>query len=55
VASTRKMCAKPDGVMEQETQFLQALATVSSYQFDGKKLELRTADNALAVMLVTSP
>jgi heat shock protein HslJ len=55
VASTRKMCAKPDGVIEQETQFLQALATVSSYQFDGKKLELRTADNALAVMLVTSP
>jgi heat shock protein HslJ len=55
VASTRKMCAKPDGVMEQEAQFLQALITASNYRFDGNRLELRTTDNALAVMLVTSP
>ncbi|MDD1615978.1 MAG: heat shock protein [Methylococcaceae bacterium NSP1-2] len=54
VASTRKMCAKPDGVMEQEAQFLHALTTASTYQFDGNRLELRTADNALAVMLVTA-
>jgi heat shock protein HslJ len=54
IASTRKMCVKPDGIMEQEAQFLKALATVSTYQFDGKKLELRTADGALAVMLVSA-
>jgi heat shock protein HslJ len=52
VASTRKMCAKPDGVMQQEAWFLQALVTVASYQFESNHLELRTADNALAVMLV---
>jgi heat shock protein HslJ len=54
VASTRKMCAKPDGVMAQEAQFLQALVTAASYQFEGKRLELRTADNALAVMFTAN-
>lgn len=53
IASTRKMCANPIEIMAQEDQFLKALATVATYQVDGKKLELRTADNALAVMLVS--
>jgi heat shock protein HslJ len=52
IIATRKMCAKPTGVMEQEVLFLKALATVATYQVDGKQLELRTADGALAVMLV---
>lgn len=52
LASTRKMCVKPAGIMEQEAQFMKALATVASFQFDGKGLSLRTADDALAVMLV---
>lgn len=51
VASTRKACADPAGVMEQETQFLQALATATTYRLDGDRLELRTADGALAAML----
>lgn len=53
IATTRKMCAKPTGVMEQEALFLKALATVATYQIDGKRLELRTADNALAVVLIS--
>jgi len=53
IVATRKMCAKPEGVMEQETLFLKALATVATYQLDGKRLELRTADGSLAVMLVS--
>ena len=53
IASTRKMCIKSE-VMEQEMQFLKALETVATYQFDGKHLELRTATNALAVMLTTN-
>jgi heat shock protein HslJ len=53
IATTRKMCAKPTGVMEQEALFLKALATVATYQIDGKRLELRTADGALAVMLIS--
>jgi heat shock protein HslJ len=53
IAATRKMCIKAD-VMEQEQQFLKALETVATYQFDGNRLELRTATNALAVMLTAN-
>jgi|WetSurSiteA1Bulk_404760.scaffolds.fasta_scaffold00004_63 heat shock protein HslJ len=52
-AATRKMCGEPAGIMDQETQFLNALATVVTYRLDGNRLELRTADNALAVMLIS--
>ncbi len=46
-ASTRKMCAEPAGVMEQESQYLKALATASSYRVEANTLELRTAEGAL--------
>ena len=49
--STKKFCAEPQGIMEQEAQFLQALKTVTSYEFDGINLRLRTATNATAVVL----
>ena len=49
VASTLKMCVDLAGMMEQETQFLKAVETSSTYRIDGKQLELRTADSALAV------
>jgi heat shock protein HslJ len=50
-AGTRKMCARPDGIMEQEDQFLAALATVATYRIDGDTLELRREGGALAVKL----
>jgi heat shock protein HslJ len=46
-ATTRMMCAVP-GVMEQEQAFLNALATVTTARMEGDRLELRTADGALA-------
>jgi heat shock protein HslJ len=49
-AATRKMCARPE-IMEQEQSFLSALATVASARFEGDRLELRTAADALAVAL----
>lgn len=52
VALTLMACADPAGVMEQETQFLQALATATTYRLDGDRLELRTADGALAATFV---
>lgn len=52
IGSTRMACASPDGLMTQETQYLQALATATTYARDGNRLELRTADGALAVSLV---
>jgi heat shock protein HslJ len=48
-ATTRKMCNEPAGIMEQETQFVNALATAATYHISGNNLELRTADGALAV------
>lgn len=48
VASTRKACSTPEGVMDQETAYLAALATAATYQIQGSRLELRTADGAIA-------
>ena len=50
-AATRMMCARPEGIMEQEQLFLKALETVATARFEGDRLELRTADGALAVTL----
>jgi heat shock protein HslJ len=47
LASTRKMCNDPAGVMDQETQYLAALETAATYQIEGTALELRTKDGAL--------
>ena len=51
-ASNRKACADPAGVMEQETQYLKALETVATYRVEGNRLELRTAEGALAATFV---
>jgi heat shock protein HslJ len=49
--ATRKMCAQPEGVMEQEQNFLNALGTVTTSRIEGDRLELRTATGALAMAL----
>ena len=49
LVSTKKACADPAGVMDQEAQYLAALETAATYKIAGKALELRTADGALAV------
>jgi heat shock protein HslJ len=45
-ATTRMACEQ--AVMDQEQQYLTALTTAATYRIDGSKLELRTADGALA-------
>ncbi len=52
IGSTRMACADPAGVMEQEAQYLGALATAATYTREGNQLELRTADGALAASFV---
>jgi len=47
-ATTRKMCSEPEGVMEQESQYLAALGTAATYRMEADRLELRTAEGALA-------
>lgn len=47
MAGTRKMCAEPEGVMEQETAFLQALEKSSVWKIKEGSLELRDETGAL--------
>ena len=54
-AATRRMCPQPAGVMEQEQQYLKALQTAATARFEGERLELRTADGALAATLAKAP
>lgn len=44
--STRKFCAQPDGVMAQETAYLQALEMADSYTIEGSTLILSTTEGA---------
>jgi len=50
-ATTRKYCPEPEGLMEQEGLYLEALKSSSSFRLNGDRLELRTADGATAVTL----
>lgn len=50
LASTMMMCSDPEGVMEQEAQYLAALQSAAKYQIEGNVLQLRTKDDALAAM-----
>jgi heat shock protein HslJ len=52
IATTRKMCPTPDGVMDQEQEYLAALNTAATYRIDGKNMEMRTTDGALAAQSV---
>lgn len=47
LASTRKMCARPEKIMEQEAAFLKVLEGAAVARLDGNRLELRNADGAL--------
>jgi heat shock protein HslJ len=49
------MCVEPEGVMEQEQRFLKALETVATARQEAGRVELRTADGAMAVTLKRTP
>ena len=55
LAGTRKYCAEPAGVMDQEMQLLMALESAATYRLDGNTLDMRTADDALAATLRRAP
>jgi len=52
IGSTRRLCSTPSGVMEQETEFFAALESAATYTIDGDFIELRNADDAIAVHMV---
>ena len=51
VAATRRFCAEPPGVMEQETRYLEALQSATTLRRDAESMQLRTAQDSLAVYL----
>ncbi len=53
-ASTRMACAEPEGVMEQEAQYLAALEKVASWQMEGSQLRLLDSGGATLVQLTAS-
>lgn len=48
-ATTRKACAQPPGVMEQEANYFALLSRAVGYSVDGRSLELHAADGTRLV------
>jgi heat shock protein HslJ len=53
-AATRMFCPEPDGIMVQEVQYLAGLETASTYLIGVDKMEMRTAEGALAATFRTA-
>lgn len=49
VASTEMYCMEPEGVMEQEQQYLQALQSAESYEIRDGKLRISSSDGNVLV------
>lgn len=54
-AGTTLLCPEPEGVMEQEQQFQQALSMSSTFRLDGNVLEIRTAGGQISVVAARLP
>ena len=52
--STRRACLELEGVMEQETLYLQALTSGTEYRISGDRLELRDMHGSLAALFARS-
>jgi heat shock protein HslJ len=55
VAGTKKACAEPAGVMEQETAYLALLGRAATYTVDGKTLTLLDVDRKQLVAFAKAP
>ncbi len=53
--ATMMMCAEPEGIAEQEMQYLAALQTAATYSIDLNRMEMRTAEGATAVIFELMP
>jgi heat shock protein HslJ len=54
VATTRKVCAEPEGIMEQEQAYLAALGSVAGYRIQGGRLELLDAEGTPVATFVAA-
>ena len=53
-AATEKFCPEPEGIMEQESAYLEALGSAEQYGFNGATMELSDAGGTRLVTLVRS-
>lgn len=51
LGSTMRFCAEPEGIMEQEQAFLAALQSAATFSIEADQLTMRTAEDAIAVMM----
>ncbi len=49
--TTMRFCDQPAGIMEQESEYLAALQSAATYSIQGNMLQMRTAEDALAVIM----
>ncbi len=54
-ATTSLSCAEPEGVMEQEAEFLASLEQAATFRIDGDRLEMRTAGDQIAIVATRAP
>ena len=54
LATTFKLCHKPDGVMVQEQQYVTALSSASTYEIAGDTLTIRDGSGAMQVVAKTN-
>jgi len=50
--STEMACIEPEGLMEQEQQYLAALGTAATYKIEGLNMEMRTSEGSLVATFV---
>lgn len=49
IATTQMACMTPDGLMDQEAAIVAALESAATYSIEGDTLDMRTAEDAIAV------
>ena len=50
LGSTSRLCPDPEGLMEQEAQFLRTLQSAASFRIDGNTLEIQNAAGQIVVV-----
>ena len=50
--ATMRFCEQPAGIMEQESEFLAALQSAATYSIQGNMLQMRTAADQLALIMI---
>jgi len=53
--ATLMECSEPEGIMEQELQYLAALGTAATYRVEGDTMEMRTAEGSLVGTFKLAP